>query len=412
MDSQNLDESQASEQELGSDSGKSQAEENKVVADAGVNNTTEESKVDKLEEKAKAKIIETGKANAKAKEKNSVIYNIFTVVGIVLCVILIPILVMNCIMIAQSFINKDEVPGIGKFKPMIVLTDSMFPVIEAGDIIITEVATAEEVEVGDVISFYDPAGNGTSVVTHRVVEITTKDGQIAFVTKGDFNNTYDRELVPADKLIGIYKDVDDTPISDIKVGDLITFFNPIATDEQDVENSQNSEDADKSENNEDANDAATNVNVTEAPLGTLTDKEESADEEAAKDSEEEYEYIDNKEALTYKVVEIKGSGDDKVYVVEKEFTYSVYDKLEVKEDQIIGVYTELRRFDGIGKVAMFMQTTPGFIICVFVPIILLVGYDLIRRKIHDKGTKKDKEALLAELERLRAEKEKSQNDGE
>ena len=61
---------------------------------------------------------------------------------------------------------------------------------------------------------------------------------------------------------------------------------------------------------------------------------------------------------------------------------------------------------GLGNVAMFMQTTQGLIICVICPIILLVAYDVIRRQAYEKSKKKDTDALLAELEALRAEKEK------
>ena len=171
-------------------------------------------------------------------------------------------------LIAKSFINKDEVPSVGGVLPLIVLTDSMYPTIESGDLIICNTAKAEDIQVGDVISFFDPAGNGTSIVTHRVVEILTADGKVSFRTRGDNNNTDDKDPVSADKLVGIYKS----------------------------------------------------------------------------------------------------------------------------------------RIAGAGNVAMFMQSTTGLIVCVLLPIILLVGYDLIRRRAYDKSKKKDTDALLAELEALRAEK--------
>ena len=78
---------------------------------------------------------------------------------------------------------------------------------DAGRVMINEkVAKAStDVKVGDVISFFDPAGNGTSIVTHRVIEIVEEDGEILFRTRGDNNNTEDKELVPAENLVGIYK---------------------------------------------------------------------------------------------------------------------------------------------------------------------------------------------------------------
>lgn len=202
------------------------------------------------------------------KEKTSVTHRVLTIVGTVLCIILIPILLINITLIAKSYINKDEVPSIGGTFPLIVLTDSMYPDIKSGDLIICNTAEAEDVKVNDVISFFDPAGNGTSIVTHRVIEIVEDDGEIFFRTRGDNNNTEDKELVPAENLVGVYK----------------------------------------------------------------------------------------------------------------------------------------MRIAGAGHIAMFMQSTAGLIICVVLPIILLVGYDIIRRRIYEKNNKQDTDALLAELEALRAEK--------
>ena len=51
---------------------------------------------------------------------------------------------------------------------------------------------------------------------------------------------------------------------------------------------------------------------------------------------------------------------------------------------------------------MFMQTTEGLVLCVICPIILLVGYDVIRRRLYERSRKEDTEALLRELEELRA----------
>lgn len=204
---------------------------------------------------------------------------LLTVIGTVLCIILLPVLIVNITLIAKSYINTDEVPGIGGYCPLIVLTDSMLPEISSGDLIICQELDPEDVKVGDVISFFDPAGNGTSVVTHRVLEIVQEDGQIKWLTKGDNNNTEDKELVPAGNLVGIYRS----------------------------------------------------------------------------------------------------------------------------------------RVAGAGNVAMFLQSTPGLIVCIGCPVLLLVLFDVLRRKKFEKAKQADTDALLAELEQLRAmkaEKEQSQNNAE
>lgn len=192
---------------------------------------------------------------------------ILTIIGIVLCVILVPILIINCTLIIKSYVNTEEVPTIGGVCPLIVLTDSMLPEISSGDLIICKEIDAKDVKVNDVISFFDPAGNGSSVVTHRVIEIVEEDGVTKWRTRGDNNNTEDKVLVPFENLVGIWS-------------------------------------------------------------GT--------------------------------------------------------------------------RIAGAGSVAMFLQTTPGLIVCVICPLALLVGYDVLRRRKYDKAKQEDTDALLAELEALRA----------
>lgn len=203
-----------------------------------------------------------------------------TITGIVLCLLLLPILIVNVTLIVKSYINTDEVPSIGGISPLIVLTDSMLPEISSGDLIITKQIDPADVKVGDVISFFDPAGNGSSVVTHRVIEIVTENGETKWRTRGDNNNTEDRVAVPFDNLVGIW-------------------------------------------------------------TGT--------------------------------------------------------------------------RIGGAGSVAMFLQTTPGLIVCIGCPLALLVGYDVLRRRKYDKAKQEDTDALLKELEALRAmqaEKSKSETEQE
>ena len=197
---------------------------------------------------------------------DDVAHSSLTIVGVIMCVILVPILIVNCTLLIKSFVKKDEVPDFGGYLPMIVLTDSMYPDIKSGDLIICKTVDPESIEIGDVITFYDPAGNGLSVVTHKVVDIVNEDGKISFKTRGINNNADDRLLVPADKLIAEYTEI---------------------------------------------------------------------------------------------------------------------------------------RIPSAGDFAMFMQSTAGLIICVVVPIVLLVGYDMIRRRMYEQTQGQDVAVLMAELEALK-----------
>ncbi len=138
------------------------------------------------------------------KQKASVGHRMLTIIGIVLCVILIPMLIINCTLIVKNLINSDEVPTMFGVAPMVVQTGSMEPTIMTGDMIFSKVIAPEDVKVDDIISFYDPAvTREKQVLTHRVKAIDPKTG--AFTTMGDANDKEDNMLVPPENLIGIYK---------------------------------------------------------------------------------------------------------------------------------------------------------------------------------------------------------------
>ena len=69
------------------------------------------------------------------KEKKSTKHIVATVIGIILVVIMVPILVMNVTMIIKSYVNPDEVPSFGGISPMFVMSGSMEPTINEGDLI-------------------------------------------------------------------------------------------------------------------------------------------------------------------------------------------------------------------------------------------------------------------------------------
>ena len=142
----------------------------------------------------------TNTVNENKPDKARLIVNI---VGAVLCVLLLPILVMNCILIVSGIAKPNDVPSIGKTVPMIVLTDSMEDTIKSGDLIFCKKVEAKDVKVGDVISYFDPTGKSESVTTHRVVSVMVQsDGSYLFYTKGDNNNIEDITPVPEENLVG------------------------------------------------------------------------------------------------------------------------------------------------------------------------------------------------------------------
>lgn len=133
---------------------------------------------------------------------------VINIVAIAVCVLLLPILIINCTLLLKSVFSPDEVPTIFGRAPLVVLTESMEPTIKSGDLIVCDKVDGKNVKEGDVISFFDPDSKGTAVVTHRVVkvEVDEKTGAISFRTKGDNNNLEDRTSVPVENLVGIWKE--------------------------------------------------------------------------------------------------------------------------------------------------------------------------------------------------------------
>ncbi len=109
-----------------------------------------------------------------------------------LCNVLGTILILGVIlMMLPSFFPRAF--GIQVFN---VVSGSMEPTIPVGSMIFVQPKDGPEIENGDVIAFYS---NGV-VVTHRVVE--NRELEDRFITKGDANNTEDRQKVQYSELLG------------------------------------------------------------------------------------------------------------------------------------------------------------------------------------------------------------------
>lgn len=121
-------------------------------------------------------------------------------VGIILCVLLLPLLIINTTLIVKSIVYPDEVPSFLGYKPFIVLSGSMEPEFYSGDLVLVKEVVTSDLKVGDVISYRE----GQSVTTHRILEITEEQGTRKFITKGDHNNVSDRSPVTEDQVEGRY----------------------------------------------------------------------------------------------------------------------------------------------------------------------------------------------------------------
>ncbi|MBO8137838.1 MAG: signal peptidase I [Desulfotomaculum sp.] len=124
---------------------------------------------------------------------------VFRLSACVFTIVLVIFITISLLLIFKARINPGEIPAVWGYKPMLVLTGSMEPQLQPGDMIIAKEVEAEKVQVGDIIT-YQTSGN--ILVTHRVVGICGSNNKLAFKTKGDANKFLDRHLVSPDQLVG------------------------------------------------------------------------------------------------------------------------------------------------------------------------------------------------------------------
>ncbi len=112
----------------------------------------------------------------------------------------IPIIIILLALI--SFVG-----GFFKYQPVAVMSNSMYPHFQRGDAVIIEKVDEEnlkKLEKGNIIEYILDG----KIIIHRIDSIiTTKNGDIEYVTKGDNNNTVDFKKVSPSQIIGIVRGI-------------------------------------------------------------------------------------------------------------------------------------------------------------------------------------------------------------
>lgn len=80
-----------------------------------------------------------------------------------------------------------------------VLSGSMEPEYRTGSVIYVRQADTDTLEAGDVITF---RLSGSTIATHRIIEVIEEDGRRLFRTKGDANDVEDASPVSESNVIG------------------------------------------------------------------------------------------------------------------------------------------------------------------------------------------------------------------
>ena len=115
-------------------------------------------------------------------------------------------LLSACILIGAVLFAFDASPtkSIFGYRYYTVLTPSMSPSYEVGDVVFVHIEDSNTINEGDVITF-NPSADSEAYLTHRVtekIEDYEGTGVTCFRTKGDANDSEDSFLIDEEKVIG------------------------------------------------------------------------------------------------------------------------------------------------------------------------------------------------------------------
>jgi signal peptidase len=89
--------------------------------------------------------------------------------------------------------------GLFPLQPIVVISGSMRPALDVGDVVIIAKVPADTIKPGDIIQFREAEG---VAVIHRVVEIHETEAGKFFITQGDANSEPDANPVIPENVVG------------------------------------------------------------------------------------------------------------------------------------------------------------------------------------------------------------------
>ncbi len=128
-------------------------------------------------------------------------YTAYVIIRKVLVYLLAAAIVAGGLMFAASNSPNKSLFG---YRYYTILTPSMQPAYNVGDMIFVKVGDTDNIKEGDVITF-NPSSDSGAYLTHRVTEKITNyegSGVTCFRTKGDANDSNDSFLIDEDRVIG------------------------------------------------------------------------------------------------------------------------------------------------------------------------------------------------------------------
>lgn len=139
--------------------------------------------------------------NDTVKKVFRIVKNVFVSIVVAIAVFMMVFTIIS----VSTFDQKDR--NIFGYRAFIVRTDSMSATdFDAGDIIVCKGVDPKDLKVGDIITFTSRNDDSYGeVITHKIREISSENGEIAFVTYGTTTDTDDEAMALGSHVIGQYK---------------------------------------------------------------------------------------------------------------------------------------------------------------------------------------------------------------
>ena len=115
--------------------------------------------------------------------------------------------IIYAIVIIFAFLAISAKYSLFGVKLLVVKSGSMEPALKTGSLVVDKAESSYQKD--NIVTFKDP-NNPLETITHRIVDIETKDDISLYTTQGDANGTPDSTKILSDKILG--KVVFDIPI--------------------------------------------------------------------------------------------------------------------------------------------------------------------------------------------------------
>lgn len=126
--------------------------------------------------------------------------------GIFISIVLWAVILLAALFAFTTLATKDSshVANLAGFTPLNVVSDSMAPTFQAGDLIIIRSCDPASLKEGDIVTFHTIINNEFALNTHRIAEIQGQADARSYVTKGDNNDIADIHMITDGDIVGKY----------------------------------------------------------------------------------------------------------------------------------------------------------------------------------------------------------------